>query len=69
MEPLAAFSYAMTYSLTASPAVVVRAGTSPDGLPIGVQIVSQHWREAVALAAAQLIETALGGWQPPDLTG
>lgn len=62
---LPAFSYAMTYSLTASPALVVRAGTSPEGLPIGVQIVAQQWREDLALGAAQAIETALGGWQSP----
>jgi amidase len=64
---LPAFSYAMTYSLTASPAVVVRAGTSAEGLPIGVQIVAQQWREDLALGAAQAIETMLGGWQAPPL--
>jgi amidase len=62
-----AFSYMHTYSLTASPGVVVRAGTSPEGLPIGVQVVPRHWREDVALAIAQHIETALGGWQRPSL--
>jgi amidase len=64
---LAAFSYAMLYSLTAAPVVVLRAGTSPDGLPIGVQIVSQHWCGELALGAAQAVETALGGWQRPPL--
>lgn len=64
---LPAFSYAMTYTLTASPGVVVRVGTSPEGLPIGVQIVPHHWREDVALAVAQTIENALGGWQSPPL--
>jgi amidase len=58
-------SYTLTYSLTGWPCVVVRAGTSPEGLPIGVQIVARPWREDVALAVAQHIETALGGWQPP----
>lgn len=62
-----AFSYVQTYSLTSSPSVVVRAGTSPEGLPIGVQIVPRHWREDVALAAARQIEHVLGGWQPPPL--
>ena len=66
-EAQPAFSYAMTYSLTASTAVVVRAGTSPEGRPIGVQIVAQQWREDLALGAAQAIETALGSWQPPPL--
>jgi amidase len=64
---LAAFSYAQTYSLTASPGVVVRAGTSPEGLPIGIQVVPRQWREDVALAVAQYIETTLGGWQRPAI--
>jgi len=47
-----AFVYPMTYNLTGWPAVVVRAGTSPEGLPIGVQVVARPWREDVALAVA-----------------
>ena len=66
-QQLEAFSYVQTYSLTASPGVVVRAGTSPEGLPIGVQIVPRQWREDVALAVAWQIETALGGWQRPAI--
>jgi amidase len=61
--------YTLPYSLTGWPCVVVRAGTSPEeGLPIGVQIVARPWRDDVALAVAQVIEGALGGWQPPPLT-
>ncbi len=61
-------SYTIPYSLTGWPCAVVRAGTSPEGLPIGVQIVARPWRDDVALAVAQVIEHALGGWQPPRLT-
>jgi amidase len=43
----------------------VRAGTSPEGLGIGVQIVAGPWREDIAVAAAIVVERALGGWQPP----
>jgi len=59
------FSYALPYSLTGWPCVVVRAGTSSEGLPIGVQVVARPWREDVALAVARLIETIFGGWQHP----
>jgi amidase len=59
------FIYTLPFSLTGYPCVVVRAGTSPEGLPIGVQVVAGPWRDDVALAAAQHIETALGGWRPP----
>jgi amidase len=64
-ENLTSFSYAMTHSLTGWPVVVVRGGTSPEGLLIGVQIAARPWREDFALAIAQQIETALGGWQRP----
>ena len=59
-------SYTMTYNRTGWPAAVVRAGTSPEGLPLGVQVVARPWREDVALAVASHIEAALGGWQRPE---
>jgi amidase len=59
------WSYTRIYNLTGWPAAVVRGGTSPEGLPIGVQVVARPWREDVALAVAGYLETALGGWQPP----
>jgi len=57
----------VTYNLTGWPAAVVRAGTSPEGLPIGVQIAAKPWREDVALAVAGVIEDKLDGWKPPNL--
>jgi amidase len=59
--------YTLPYSLTGYPCVVVRAGTAPDGVPIGVQIVARPWWDDVALAVAQVVEYAFGGWQPPAL--
>jgi amidase len=64
---LPAYSYTMTYNLTGLPSVVVRAGTSPEGLPIGIQVVARPWRDDVALAVAQHIESVIGGWQRPKL--
>ena len=66
-DNLPAFSYLSTYNLTGWPSVVVRGSTSPEGLPIGVQVVAGPWREDVALAVAQYIEAILGGWQRPLL--
>ena len=66
-DNLDTFSYTMSYSLAGWPAAVVRAATSPDGLPIGVQIVARPWREDVALLAAARIESELGGWRPPAI--
>jgi amidase len=59
------FSYTQTYNLTGWPVVVVRAGTSPEGLPIGIQVVARPWREDVALAVARRLEQTVGGFQPP----
>ncbi len=66
-DRLQSFSYTMTANLTGWPAAVVRAGSTSRGLPIGVQIVAGPWREDVALALAQVLQDALGGWQPPPL--
>ncbi|MEO5985704.1 MAG: amidase family protein, partial [Candidatus Limnocylindria bacterium] len=56
--------YTTPHSLTGWPCAVVRAGWSGK-LPIGVQVVAGPWQDHVALAAAAVIEHALGGWQPP----
>jgi len=63
----AGFTYTRVFNLTGWPAAVVRGGVSPEGLPLGVQIVARPWREDVVLAVAQHLESALGGWQPPPL--
>ena len=57
--------YTLTWSLVGYPAVVVRAGSSAAGMPIGIQIAAAPWREDLALAAAAAVERALGGWRPP----
>ena len=61
------FVFTLPFSLTGWPVVVVRAGTSNGGMPIGVQVAAQPWRDDVALAVARQIEADLGGWRPPDL--
>jgi amidase len=66
-QRLASFSYTMTHNLTGWPAAVVRATNSAEGLPIGVQVATRPWHEHVALAIAQQLEDALGGWQRPPL--
>jgi amidase len=66
-EELRGYSYTQTYNLTGWPAAVVCGGTSREGLPIGIQIVARPWREDVALAVAQYLENALGGWKAPSL--
>ena len=66
LERFPSFSYNFQFNLTGWPGAVVRGGTSHEGLPIGVQAAAAPWREDVALAVAQHLETALGGWVPPS---
>lgn len=60
-------TYSDVHNLTGWPAVVVRGGTAPENLPIGVQVVAPPWREDLALAGAAVIEAASGGWQRPPI--
>jgi len=60
-------AYTLAYSLTGYPAVVVRTGTTADGLPVGVQVVARPWRDDVALAVAAYLEQNFGGWQAPSV--
>jgi Asp-tRNA(Asn)/Glu-tRNA(Gln) amidotransferase A subunit family amidase len=60
-----AFSYSQTFNVFGLPSVVVPAGRSAAGLPIGVQIVGRPFAERTILAAAALLEAALGGWTKP----
>ena len=60
-------SYTTPYSLTGWPCAVVRCGTSTEGLPIDVQLVTGPWRDDLALALAGALESALGGYRPPSM--
>ena len=59
-------SYTEAYDLTGWPAGVVRGGTSVSGVPIGVQVVANPWREDVVLAVMRHLEAALPRFEGPD---
>lgn len=67
VEYLAAFSYTMTFNVLGLPGAVVPCGRSPEGLPIGVQIVGRPFEEETVLAVAAVLEEALGGYQRPPI--
>ncbi|TDC47345.1 hypothetical protein E1281_26430 [Actinomadura sp. KC345] len=54
-----AFNYTHTYSVAGVPAASVPAGDDA-GLPIGVQVVAQCWREDLVLAAAAIERESAG---------
>ncbi|HEV2667402.1 MAG TPA: amidase [Blastocatellia bacterium] len=64
---IAVLSHAMPYGLTGWPAAVARAGSTPEGLPVGVQIVARPWREDIVLAVAQRLESAFRDWKTPTI--
>ena len=59
------FGYAQIYNLTGWPSATVRVGTSPEGLPLNVQVAAKPWREDVALAVVRHLEQTFGGWKKP----
>ena len=60
-----AFSYSQTWNVFGLPSVAVPAGKTSQDLPIGVQVVGRPFEEMTVLAAAAIIEEALGGWERP----
>ena len=65
VQYLDAMSYTQWFNLLGNPAAVVPVGSSPEGLPIGVQIVGRPYEEEVVLAIAAQIERGCGGWKEP----
>ncbi len=63
-----AAAYTQLFDLTGWPSTVIRAGTSPEGLPLGIQCVAHPWREDMSLAVARHLETAFGPFPGPSLT-
>ena len=64
---LDAMVYTQWFNLLGNPVVVVPAGRSAEGLPIGVQVVGRPFEEARVLQVAAAIERACGGVIPPAL--
>jgi amidase len=64
------FVYAMS-SLNGLPGVVLPAGLTVDGLPVGVQLVGRRWSEATLLAIGRGLESAgiTPGFQAPPTGG
>jgi Asp-tRNA(Asn)/Glu-tRNA(Gln) amidotransferase A subunit family amidase len=54
-------------NLTGFPGASVPVGYSPEGLPIGVQVIGRPHEEELVLAVAEHIERARGPWQTPPL--
>jgi amidase len=54
-------------TLPGLPATAIPIGLSPDGLPVGVQIVGPWLEDRTPLELAALIEREFGGFKPPPM--
>jgi Asp-tRNA(Asn)/Glu-tRNA(Gln) amidotransferase A subunit family amidase len=66
VQYLDAMSYSQWFNLLGNPAAVVPVGRSPEGLPIGVQVVGRPYCEEEVLAVAAEIERGFA-WQAPPM--
>jgi amidase len=54
-------------SLPGLPAVVAPVGTTPSGLPVGLQILGPLYEDDTALTFAELLAKVAGGYERPPL--
>jgi len=64
---LDAMSYTQWFNVLGNPAAVVPVGRSPEGLPIGVQVVGRPFEEELVLSVAGAIERECGGYRRPPI--
>lgn len=58
-------SYTTVFNLTGSPVVVIPIGYTPQGIPIGAQIVGRRWHDMELLMIAGLLDEAAGAYRRP----
>jgi Asp-tRNA(Asn)/Glu-tRNA(Gln) amidotransferase A subunit family amidase len=65
VEYLDAVRHTQWFNTLAAPAAVVPVGRSPEGLPIGVQVVARPFHDETALGVAAIVDAAFGYRPPP----
>lgn len=61
------FSYTGIINVLGFPATHCPMGLNHEGLPIGLQVVSNNKNDRLCLAVARELEKAFGGWVPPEI--
>jgi len=61
--------YTQWFNLLAAPAAVMPVERSPEGLPIGVQVVARPFEDELALAVASAIDREFGFTAPSIALG
>ena len=65
VEYLDAMRYTQWFNLLGAPAAVVPVGSSPAGLPIGVQVAGRPFEDEIVLGIADSIDKEFGFVAPP----
>ena len=65
VDYLDAVRHTQWFNVLACPAAVIPVGRSPEGLPIGVQIVARPFHDETALGVAAIVDAAFGYRPPP----
>lgn len=52
-------------TLTGCPATAAPVGRTPDGLPVGIQIMGPFWEDATPITFADLLTREIGGFSSP----
>ena len=59
------FAWTGPFGAAYLPASVAPAGRTPDGLPVGVQIVAAHLEDRTSIDFARRLADEIGGYEPP----
>jgi amidase len=59
------FNWIAAPTLTGCPATVAPIGRTPEGLPVGIQIMGPFWEDATPIVFADLLSQEIGGFVAP----
>jgi len=66
VEYLDAWRFTQWFNALACPAAVVPVGSSPEGMPIGVQIAARPFDDEIVIGIAAIVDSAFG-YRPPSM--
>lgn len=61
------FSYTALINIVGMPACSIPLGLGSEGLPLGIQVVSNYNNDRLCIAVATELEKAFGGWVAPSI--
>lgn len=59
------FVYTALFNTLELPVTQVPMGFDANGLPVGIQVVSNHFHDHLSMAVGIFLEKQFGGWKPP----